>query len=257
MHAYSNRRALSAALTVSPLATTVGRDTVKAALWQTLGWNVDEGRVARLLMVIDAYTDTCARRAAATWVRGGHGDEVPPPSLSHGQMLSVKRALDLIRASVPVVNLNVPPVTSPAEPAPEPLPKPLPMSVLSALPPAPVPAPQPAVVKKPRREMVSFEDNDPLLEVDDTADVPEGANAVSVTGEPLYRCGKCKKLKERGYFYGNTSRGNGVDYQCKACKRVKGQLYREAKREERDRLRQARQQHIESISSAAVASTGD
>jgi hypothetical protein len=98
MHSHSRKSLLSSALAIPPGSMAITRDTVEAALWQTVGWDADDGLVSRLLAVIDAYADDRSRRAIATWLQAGRGDELPPPA-SLTQLQAVRRQLQVIGMS--------------------------------------------------------------------------------------------------------------------------------------------------------------
>jgi len=250
MQTHNRQALLSSALSTGPASPAgVTRDTVEAAIWQTLGWDVPEAAVSRILMVVDAYTDSRVRRAITRWVQEGRGDQIPPPE-PLGTAAMARHCLNLIRSS--------PPITAPVAPVPRPRPaapagslRLLQPRELEPFDPAKAAAEEPASAAREAGENGSFPASwiqparpafEPAAEPEPEAEagMTEPAEGLQAEAEAesstaaigtLFTCGKCKKRKSREFFHANRSRPSGVAHNCKKCASEENRLYRERKAE--------------------------
>jgi hypothetical protein len=218
MLSYQRRAVLSAALDLQP-GRELSRDNIEAAIWAALGHNAGESRVALLLMIVDAYSDSRSRKAIHTWYQ--KGTELPNPVPDMAQLVAVRRAM-LQLGSMPAM----PPAEADAGYAAARLIKPA--------------AARPTVSSRPSYLAVvsssSSTGNDAAADdiaTDDLAD--DGMiyrdDEDDDDDEELYRCaGRCNELKPRSGFYNSKSVKRGFEYKCKKCKNAQNKKYRDDKK---------------------------
>jgi hypothetical protein len=190
-----------------PGSTVVNRETVEAAVWQTLGWHCDPVFVSRLMHVIDAYTDSRCRRAVTQWA-GTPQAPLPAAGISLAQSAAVRRQLQLI-SSMPSAPLAAAVVSARRQSG----------AVLPAVV-SQVPAEALGDVVAALAVPVGQLETEP----------PDGArDEQGFLIAQLFSCsGPCKKTDlPRDAFWRNTKRPSGVDYQCKECKRRRMREYRQ------------------------------
>lgn len=241
MQHYQRRKLLSAALQLPP-GREPTRETVEAAIWQALGPLADESRVSLLLSVIDAYSDSRSRRAAATWARQTDG-VMPPLGTDIAQSIAVRRALDGLSQLPRATTTRVPQAAPPTMISPSPAGH---LSLVSDGTHGTSSA-TPAITDDIWNEISaefgmanSPRHADPAPSASLSPPVPssprDASHGDNEVGEELFSCNSCPISKPRSEFYKSASNKRGFDYICKRCKNQKNKDWRDRKKREQEEM---------------------
>lgn len=212
MHSHNRRMLLSEALNLPLGGAVISRDTVEAAVWQTLGWDCDAAYVARLMLVIDAYTDSRCRRAVATWVRSGkRSDELPLTAILPAQSAVVRQQLQIMQnvpsvAAAAVTELTVRPLTRQKSDAEQ-------HRSLALVKPSSLPADEPPCSDESPLRLVTVADAAGVLAVFPTESHEPAAELITCHGP-------CGRDLPRDAYWRSSRNASGLEYRCKDCRRT-------------------------------------